>query len=97
MYFVVYFEDVKEYVVIPKKWIRNDEIIFKKFINKKGLNSDQSYLCYWSTSSEAVDANGEPKIEFAPNFDAGIMFDFPSDEGCFFGRIVSYYREYSKI
>lgn len=94
MYFVTYLEDVNGYVVIPKTWIKNENIIFEKFINQKGLNSDQTYLCYWTSNPEAVDENGEPKIAFAPDFGAEIMYEFPCTEGCFFGRLVSYHREY---
>lgn len=40
MYFVTYFVDVNEYVVIPKIWIESSETNFEKFVNK-GLHSEK--------------------------------------------------------
>lgn len=93
MFFVAYFADVNQYVVIPKNWILDEKIIYKKFINHGGINSDQWYLCYWTTKKEAHGTDGEPMFTYAPDFDTDIENEFPCTEGCFFGRLVSNHRK----
>lgn len=92
MYFVTYFVDVNEYVVIPKIWIENSEINFERFV-KNGL-SKRKYLCYWSINPEAGDANGKPEIWSMPNFDVGLKYVYPCTEGCFVGRFEYFHGRY---
>lgn len=66
MYFVVYLLNDRINIVVPQTWICDYQPQMEKFINR-GLNSNQTFLCFWSQDPLAFESNGQPKPEFVPN------------------------------
>lgn len=63
MYYVVYLIDVKDFVVIPVEWLRDNDIYFERLVNYS-LNSAQTHLCYWSSNADAITMDGQPNSKF---------------------------------
>lgn len=78
--------DSKNFVVIPERWIRDIEAQREKFLNN-GLNGNQMHMCFWTNCTEARNSNGVIRLDFAPNFDSGLINKFPA-EGCYLCKIV---------
>lgn len=75
--YVVYLKVARMYAVIPYHWLRDgDTKVLEKFVNK-GLNSNQTHICYYSTLVSAEESAAHP-----PNHQANFPIDFPPiDEG----------------
>lgn len=90
MYFVVYLTKPKWFTVIPCSWIHGEkDILWDKFVNS-GLNSSQTYLCYWASKNGSIEYSGAPNVQIEPNFQAILSTRFPVAEGTFFCRIVHF-------
>lgn len=96
LYYVVYLEAAEKSIVVPCTWIKDSEIILKKFVHKS-LNTSQSNLCYWSTRDNAVSPNGRPNIDFEPNFHATQQNGFPCIEGVYKCRILKFFSTYTSF
>lgn len=88
MYFVVFFENIRKYYIVPSCWIKEIDSNWQKFINN-GVNSNQLFAVFYSTCPEAMDANGVPNSKFVPKFSDEIK-EFPQ-EGCYFAKILKYF------
>lgn len=90
MYFIVFLVGPRVYAVIPCNWIycaRGE--IWEKFINN-GLNSSQSYVCYWASENESIEYLAAPNDDFEPNFAAIRADTFPCNEGTYICRITKF-------
>lgn len=90
MYFVVYFIDAEQYLVIPKRWIFDYKIAIQKFMNYS-LNCNQKFMCYFAKN---VDQNR--LLQHAPNFHASYVYEFPfhAEEGRFKGLMKRFFCKY---
>lgn len=96
MYFVVFLPPLKKRVIIPAKWIFDVGEQLEKFINN-GLNSNQWFLCYYSSKPEVFYDNHEPNENYIPDFTIDSIMDVNAGEdfdGVFFGLLVFFTREY---
>lgn len=88
MFFVAYFIGARTYIVIPKQWIKDCEIVVQKFMNK-AINQNQKILCYFANG-----INDEAELlNHRPNFDADRKNQFPFDgiDGCFYAQMRKYF------
>lgn len=86
-YYIVYLKGPKKYLVVPFYWIRDgDTTMLEKFVDR-GLNSNQTHLCYWN---EQVDA--EDYASHVPDFGANISDDFPCQENaaCYYCFVLKF-------
>lgn len=81
MFFIAYFNVPKVSVIVPKSWILDIDSHWEKFVNKS-INRNQKFLCFYSTESGAIDADGKPNVEFAPDFTLPQNPTFPT-KGCY--------------
>lgn len=86
MYFVVFVEDIKDHLIIPVKWIRDQEKTFQKFMNYS-VNSNQRHLFYYNNSEEAI------KTPLEPNFDLPIAKQ-PSTNCCYIGKVIKFFCKF---
>lgn len=91
MFYVVYLIDQQQNVVIPMKWVRENEASLELFVNE-GLNNNHVYYCFWSERGNALKANGEPNPEFVPRFEMGLANNFP-EEGCYLGKLIHFFSK----
>lgn len=95
MYFVAYLKALHRNVVLPANWINNIDEHFEKFVNNS-INSNQSFLCYF-TNNEAAFIDGHPKKDFAANFGLPMVKQTNADgsfEGCFLGKLKKFKSKY---
>lgn len=90
MYFVVFIHASKQYHIIPSTWIQEIDANWQKFVNN-GLNSNQKYTFFYSECQGALNGDGEPNMDYAPNFTNENRV-FP-EEGCYYGNILKYFGE----
>lgn len=86
MYYIVYLLVPKVTVVIPENWIRWVNVHMEKFLNY-GVNSNQTYICYWTDSENARDINGAILLNFLPDFSLNMCDSFPS-QGLYLCKII---------
>lgn len=94
MFFIVYLPPLRKNVVIPANWIFDIGVHLEKFINN-GLNSNQWFLCYYTTNPEAFTDN-HPDKDFNPDFTLDLITEVNADEqfdGVFFGLLVRFKRK----
>lgn len=86
MYFIVYLEKLNKNVVLPTTWIKDIELHFEKFINRS-INRSQLQLCYYTTNTEAFEANSRPRKEWPASFVEMVQdpIDGQPFDGCFYG------------
>lgn len=78
MYYVVYLKEASRYAVLPCRWVKGgDSTILQKFVNK-GLNSNQTHICYYS--NEVDEEDYAALRAHRPNFGARISNVYPCDE-----------------
>lgn len=87
-FIVAYFTKIKINRIVPVKWIEDVEYHLEKFWNG-GLNSAQTFICFFTNNAEAFDALGIPKGCFEPNFDVPFRDDF-NGEGRFTIKLKAY-------
>lgn len=86
MYFVVYLIESGKHAGVPSHWIYDTTgAIWNKFVNT-GLNSSQTYICYWRGNG-STEYFGAPSHGIVANFDANFAANFPVDEGMYYCRI----------
>lgn len=83
-------------VVVPINWIMDINRNWEKFTNY-GLNTNQKFVCYWSSRDDACDENVVPNNKFAPNFDANMADHFPCIDGCFNVKLIKFKGKYMLI
>lgn len=89
MYYVVYLIESQQNVVLPINWVRDGENHLEKFVNRFTLNSNQTYLCFYTEEGDAWIDN-EPNPNFLPNFNLEVdNVVFPMT-GCYFGKLVKF-------
>lgn len=88
MYFIVYIHSIKQHRVVPTKWMREFDLHTEKFMNY-GVNSNQSFLVFWTDDLSAFDIDGIPHLNVIANEAAAIRDDFPH-EGWYKCRIVKF-------
>lgn len=89
MFFVTYFIQARNFVVIPAKWLKDSGIIMEKCVNYS-INTIQTHRCFYSVN---IAENGETNQQ--PNFHARIENEIPlNGECCFYGCIVKFFSEY---
>lgn len=93
MYLVVYIHRARVFVAIPENRLNDMENLFEKFLNS-GINSNQLHICYWTDSAAARNEKGEILLNYAPNFNASFITQFP-EEGCYLCKIVKAKCEFS--
>lgn len=77
-YYVVYLKEAERYAALPYHWVlAGDSTILEKFVNK-GLNSNQTHICYFSNEVDMEDAAA--LRAHIPNFRARVSYEFPCDE-----------------
>lgn len=94
MFWVVYFEDLKKNVIVPKQWIKDIKLHKEKFYNNS-LNSAQTFTCFHTQNPVAFDDVGWPMGSFAPNFDAKMCTDY-AGEGLYRIKLKAYRGNYEK-
>lgn len=77
MYFAVFLEDVEKYIVVPPHWIKDGKAIWEKFVNY-GVNSNQTYLCYYKRKNGNFSEDAGADFDFEPNFGACLTAEYPS-------------------
>lgn len=92
MFWIVYFESLKKNAIVPKQWIKDIKLHKEKFYNN-GLNSNQTFICFYTNHRDAFDDDGLPKGSFAPNFQLGIRTDLLS-EGLYSIKLKGYRGNY---
>lgn len=85
MYFIVFLLPTRKNIVVPYSWIDAVHLHIEHFVNY-GVNSNIKIKVFWTNKSEAFDANGTPRIDYEPNFNAGSSNIFPN-EGWYFGLL----------
>lgn len=83
-------------VVIPAEWIYDIENHFEKFINFS-LNSNQWFLCYYTTKPNAFSDDHRPDENIVPDFRLNLITEINAGDefnGVFFGRLVHCSRMY---
>lgn len=92
-YYVVYFRELKQIFVLPGSWIQDIEIHAEKFLNY-GMNTTQSFLCFYTTNPQAFENNKCPKTDWPVNFNLKISHSLESDS-CFIGKLLKYSGNFS--
>lgn len=87
-FIIAYFKTANVNKIIPAAWVADVDTHLEKFLNA-GLNSAQTYTCFYTNNAEAFDAQGLPKTDFPSNFDAPFRGDFDGD-GRFAIKLKSY-------
>lgn len=86
MYFVVFLVSPRVTVTIPENWIRDLNQHVEKFLNL-GVNSNQSYVCYYTNNASTKDENRAIRLDVTPDFNSPFELTFPST-GCYLCRIL---------
>lgn len=90
MYYVVYLKSLHRNVIVPCNWVNNDTDHNEKHMNY-GLNSSQTFICFYTSNPDAFEAENRPKIDFEPNFDA--MFNNVNGDGLFACKLKTFRSE----
>lgn len=85
-YYVVYFRAVRKNYILPGSWIQNIENHAEKFLNY-GMNTTQSFLCFYTSNPQAFEENKCPKSDWPVNFSLKNRDSLQSD-GCFIGKLL---------
>lgn len=96
MHFVVFLCAAEKYVVIPPHWVLDGRNVWAKFVNY-GLNSNQTYLCYYKRRNGNFSEDDGADFQNLPRFSLDIVDEYPSAllEANFRCKIMRYfYREY---
>lgn len=88
-FMVISIVNSNQVIVVPKNWIYEIDDNWEKFMNN-GLNTTQTFLCYWSSQDGALGEDGVPNHKHKPNFDVNIENNFPCIEGCFHIKLLKY-------
>lgn len=92
MFVVVYLKEIKKRVIVPEKWIFDQN---EEYLKNNGVNRNRDVLVYWS--NDGVDANGCPDENYAANFRADKVNDHPPPnnivESCYIARTLRYFGE----
>lgn len=96
MYFVVFVLQVKRHYVVPATWLRDIRLYTEKFVNN-GLNSNQTYMVYWTENEDAFEFLGlppklpltKPRLDFPADPNASTASIFPK-EGWYACRVVKF-------
>lgn len=91
MFFVVYILNANTHVIIPKRWIYDIDRHWEKFINFS-LNRNQTFLVFYSENTDAMDKQGRPNVDFAPDFNLGTNVAFP-ENGCYLAKLCRFKGE----
>lgn len=78
MFFIVYIIEASRYVVVPHTWIMGLRQQMEKFMNY-GLNRNQKFTVFYTTSPFACDEEGVPQVEFIPDFYITMPAVFPAE------------------
>lgn len=92
MYFVVYVLQTKQNLVVPASWISSADKLIEHFINYS-INSNKSFLFYWTGNPQAFHGNGLPRFEYKPNVHAVSTNEFPK-EGWYRCQMKRFHREF---
>lgn len=96
MYFVVFLPPLRRNVLIPVEWIFDIENHLEKFINH-GLNSNQWFLCYYTTNPHAFTDDQQPDKGYVPDFTLDLITNVNAGhefDGVFFGNLIRFKRKY---
>lgn len=96
MFFVVFMPALAKNVVIPAEWIYDIGHHLEKFVNN-GLNSNQWFLCYYTSDESAFNDEHQPDKRFIPDFTLDLITSVKVGEefsGVFFGLLVHFNRMY---
>lgn len=91
MFFVIYLPPLKKNVIVPTEWIFDVGNHLEKFINK-GLNTNQWFLCYYTTKTAAF-IDDQPDKNYDPDFSLELITKINADgeyDGCFVGLLVHF-------
>lgn len=91
MFFGVFFLQPSVHVIIPKTWIQGIDDHWEKFVNFS-LNHNQTFRCFYSQELNALDVQGQPNVNFVPNFELDLA-EFPN-EGCYFGKLIFFKQNF---
>lgn len=94
-FMLAYFLKLKVNRVVPISWIHDVSSHLEKFLNA-GLNSAQTYTCFYTNNPEAFDEIGMPKNDFEPDFNVPFRTDLNGD-GRFAVKLKVYKGEYIEI
>lgn len=84
MYYIAYLTDFKENIIVPQNWILNISDHLEKFINNS-INSNQTFVCFYTNNNSAFDENRELKTNYPPKFNIpfGRKFSKEPKEGLY--------------
>lgn len=92
MYFVVFLVSPRVTITIPQSWIKDFDKHNEKFMNF-GVNTNQTYVCYYTQNDDAKYENGAIFLHFTPDFNADFEPIFPST-GCYLCHIIKAKRNF---
>lgn len=83
MYFIVYFLETRNHIIVPYTWLRLNQNI-ENIINN-GINRGLTFVVFYTNNVDAFD-NGKPLFDYQPNANASFGNAFPN-EGLYHCRI----------
>lgn len=95
MYFIVYLENLRKNVILPKTWIKDIDDHMEKFLNY-GLNTVQRFMCFYTKNELTFDPiNGSPYENYPANFDLPLNNTI-DDEGFYTCQLKKFKSKYIK-
>lgn len=89
MFLIVYLRDPKVNVVLPHTWVYGINNQWKKFLNN-AINQNQVHMCFYSEQQAVLDSQGQPNMEFIPNWQQVTTNAIFPAEGLYYANLVTF-------